>query len=347
MKFSKQIIDDIFKCYSVNALDIEGETTLLFGGEGPGICQMYSGPGFRKKHLLWEGGGGIMSLVTVPDYSGYFFASRGFYSMVEAERSGIYLLRYHHGSFDQQKILEIPHLHRFDVLLVEDRRYFIGAALHSGKKNKEDWSNPGKVFIGELPMDLDGEIEVGLKPLMENLTKNHGFNRGIWKGRESVFIASEEGVFAITPPGGLYKEWSVEQIFSHPVSDVAVMDLDGDGEPEFAILSPFHGSHFDVFKKVDGKYLSVFQYEKQLDFYHAIYADTFNGVPTFVIGARKEDMDLFMVQYDHKNKRFIHHLIDTGAGSSNARIIHTAQGDLIMSANRQIDQAVVYRWSPD
>ncbi len=343
MKFKKKILDDIFKCYSVNELKIDGETHLIFAGEGPGICQVFSGTGFQKKQTLWEGGGGIMSIVTVPEYEGYFFASKGFFSMVDGETSGVYLIRYKNGEFREERIIDLPYLHRFDVLTIGAKRYFIGAALHSGKEDKEDWSKPGKLFVADMPMDLDGKIHVELRLLKEGITKNHGFNRGTWKGMEVAFIASEEGVFAIIPPQEGNLDWVVEQIFSHPVSDVAAIDIDGDGEIEFALLSPFHGNQFDVYKKVDGKYISVFSYDKKLDFYHAIYADTFNGIPSFIIGARKEDMDLFLVQYDQEEKAFTSHLVDSAVGSSNARIIHTKDGDMIMSANRQIGQAAIYR----
>lgn len=343
MKFQKQIIDDIFKCYSVNALSIDNATHLVFAGEGPGICQTFSGADFQKKKTLWEGDGGVMSIVTVPDYEGYFFASKGFHSMVDAETSAVYLIRYKDGEFSEEKIIDLPYLHRFEVITVGDKRFFLGAALHSGKTDKEDWSNPGKLFVAEIPFSLDDKIQVDLTLFKEGLPKNHGFNRGIWKGQEVVFVASDEGVLAVIPPQDGSSEWTSEQIFSHPVSDVAAIDLDGDGEVEFALLSPFHGNQFDIYKKIDGKYTSVFTYEKELDFYHAIYADTFNGIPSFVIGARKEGMDLFLVQYNSKENIFESHLIDTEVGSSNARIIHTENGDIIMSANRQVGQAAIYK----
>lgn len=343
MNFNKQIIDDIFKCYSVDSLTIDGETHLVYAGEGPGVCKIYSGKDFNDVKTIWEGGGGTMTLVTVPDQEGYFFASKGFYSMVDSETSGVYLIRYKDGEFVEERIIDLPYLHRFDILTVGKKRFFVGAALHSGKVDKQDWSKPGKLFVAEIPYDLDAEMNIELVLLKDNLTKNHGLNRGVWRGVEVDFVATEEGVFAITPPSEENEEWKVEQIFNHPVSDVAAIDIDGDGEIEFALISPFHGNQFDVYKKVEGKYISVFKYDKPLDFYHAIYADTFNGVPSFVIGARKEDMDLFIVQYDKEAKMIKSELIETMAGSSNARIIHTNDGDMIMSANRQINQAAIYR----
>ena len=342
MKFAKQVIDDLFKCYSVNALKIDGKSHLIFAGEGPGVCRLYSGDHFQEKRTLWEGGGGTMSLVSVPDVEGYFFASKGFFSMVESENSAVYLMRYKDGTFSEEKIIDLPYLHRFEVFTLGGKRFFIGAALHSGKLDKEDWTKPGKIYVAEIPFDLDGEMHVDLQLLRDGLYKNHGFNRGVWQGREVAFTASDEGVFAVIPPQEGNTNWMVEQIFSHPVSDVAAIDLDGDGETEFALLSPFHGNQFAIYKNVKGRYVSVFTYPKKLDFYHAIYADTFNGVPSVIIGARKEDMDLFLVQYDPETNTYQSHLIDTGVGSSNARIVHSERGDLIMSANRQIDQAAIY-----
>lgn len=346
MALKKQIIDEIFKCYSVNAITVDGETKLIFAGEGPGVCSVYGGPDFADKTTIWDVDdalGGTMSVVTVPDYEDYFFVSKGFHSMVDSETSGVYLLRHKNGKFVEQRFLDIPYLHRFDIFTFEDKRYFLGASLHSGKTDKEDWQNPGKLYIAELPMDLDQPIQVELKVLKDGLYKNHGFNKGQWDGKEAAFVACEAGVMAVMPPQADTGNWQIEHIFSHPVSDVAAMDMDGDGDVEFALLSPFHGNRFDVYKKVDGAYKSVFQYDVEMDFYHAIFADSFNGVPTFVIGARKDDMQLFMVQYNHKTGAFESTIIDSGVGPSNARIIHTKEGDLIMSANRQIGEAAIYR----
>lgn len=346
MELQKTLIDEVFKCYSVNALTIDGKTQLIFAGEGPGVLNIYSGEDFKEKKTLWDGDagcGGTMSVVTMPEKEGYFFVSKGFHSMVDSSTSAIYLMRYVDGEFVEEKVVDIPFLHRFDVITLGDKRYLVAAALHGGKVDKEDWSKPGKVYVAELPFNLDAPMNIALTTLVENLTKNHGFNKGKWKGQDVAFIATESGVTAIIPPQQGKDAWSTELIFDFPVSDVAAIDLDGDGEVEFALMSPFHGDQFDVYKKVDGEYKSVFKYEKAQDFYHAINADTFNGVPTFVIGARKDPMDLFMVQYDQEAGEFKSILVETQVGSANARIIHTPEGDVIMAANRQINQAAIYK----
>lgn len=346
MTLKKTLIDDVFKCYSCNAITVEGQTQLVFAGEGPGVLNLYSGKDFTEKNTLWDSDdkcGGTMSIVTVPGHEDYFFVSKGFFSMVDAGTSAIYLIRYKDGKFVEEKIAEIPFLHRFDVVTVEDRRFLVAAALHSGKVDKEDWSKPGKVLVGELPYDLSQPINLELTVLVDQLTKNHGFSKGQWQGQEVAFVASESGVIAVMPPQQGRTTWKTDEIFDFPVSDVAAIDLDGDGEVEFAVMSPFHGSEFDVYKKVEGVYTSVFKYNKEQDFYHAINADTFNGVASFVIGARKDPMDLFMVQYDHQAGAFKSILVETQVGAANARIIHTKEGDILMSSNRQIDQAAIYK----
>lgn len=345
MEFKKQFIDDIFKCYSVNSLNIDGKTQLVFAGEGPGVLNVYSGDDFKTKKTLWDKEdecGGTMSVVTVADRKDCFFVSKGFFSMVDSDTSAIYILRHKDGEFIEEKVVEIPFLHRFDILTVGKKRFIVAASLHGGKVDKEDWSKPGKVYVAEIPFDLDAPMATELTVIAENLTMNHGFNKGPWKGAEAAFIATKSGVMAVVPPQNTSEAWSTEKIFDFPVSDVAAIDLDGDGEVEFAIMSPFHGSEFDVYKKIDGKYQSVLKYDKAQDFYHAINANTLNGVPTFVIGARKDPMDLFIVQFDKEAGVFKTELIETGVGAANARIIHTEKGDIIMSANRQIDQAAIY-----
>lgn len=345
MKFNKQRIDEIFKCYSVNGLTVDGQTQLLFAGEGPGICKLFAGSDFGQDQVLWDDGaneGGTMSIVSVPDYEGYFFTSTGFFSMVDSGDSKIYLVRYQAGQFIKKEIVRIPYLHRFSVLTVEDHRYLVACSLHGGKVDKEDWTKAGKIYVAELPMDLDSEFEVELRVYQDGLIKNHGFSEFEDKGKKGVLVASESGVLAVYPPQAGQSEWTKRQILDFPASDAAAIDMDGDGELEYAVLSPFHGDQFNVYKQVDGQYVSVYKYPKHLDFYHAIWADLFNGVPSMVIGARKEDMDLYLVQYDSVKQAYVSHLIESGAGSSNARILHTEKGDIILSANRQINEAAIY-----
>lgn len=341
----KQVIDHINKCYSVNALNIKGETMLLFAGEGDGSLSIYSGNDFGDKTVIWneeEKLGGTMTICVAEDKEGYFFASTGFFTMIQSETSSIYLIRYQNGNYKKVKVCDIPYLHRFDVITVGERRYLIACTIHSGKSSPEDWENPGKILTAEIPFDLDGDVSVEPIVLKEGLTQNHGFNRIYENGQIKILVAARNGVFKVTPPESAGKDWRIDQLFSFPASDVCAYDLDGDGELEYGIISPFHGNCFCVYKLMDGKAVKLYEHEKKLDFYHAIYADKYYGKACFVIGARKEEMDLYFVWYDAAEKKCKTETIEVGAGSSNVRIIHASKGDFIISANRQKDEAAIY-----
>lgn len=341
----KTVIDRIQKCYSVNALQADGQTKLLFAGEGDGSLAIYEGDSYQKKTVIWDESarlGGTMTICTVEDKEGYFFASVGFFTMIQSESSSIYLVRYRNGEYSRVKVCDIPYLHRFDVLPGDDCRYLIACTLHGGKESPEDWSKPGKILVARLPLDLDGAVSAEPEVLMDGLIQNHGFNRICENGKAAVLVAARSGVWKISPPDSGQTEFGVEQVFDFPASDVCAMDLDGDGALEYGVISPFHGNQFAVYKKAEQGPVKIYEHEKPLDFYHAIYADEFNGVPCFIIGARKLDMDLFRVYFDQKENRVDTELIETGAGSSNARIVHTPAGDLILSANRQKDEAAIF-----
>lgn len=341
----KKIIDKISKCYSVNAMEIQGKLHLIYAGEGDGSLCIYSGEKFEDKQVLWDESaqlGGTMTISTVDDKEGYFFVSTGFFTMIQSETSSIYLVRYQNGEFTKVKVCDIPYLHRFDVLTIEGHRYLVACTIHSGKKDMPDWSKPGKVFVAELPYDLDSDVAVELQLLKEGLTMNHGFNRFNDNGVQGEVIAAKDGVFKVIPPQQGNKEWIMEQVFDFPASDVCAFDLDGDGELEYGIMSPFHGDDFSIYKKVGNEAVRIYQHEKKLDFYHAIFAGKYNGQPCFVIGARKEDMDLYRVFYNEQTKAMEPEVIEVGAGSSNARIIQVKDKSMIMSANRQKDEAAIY-----
>lgn len=339
----KQVIDQIGKCYSTAAVTLDGETALLFAGEGAGSLALYRGADFGEKQVLWDesaGLGGTMSICPVEDRPGDFFVSTGFFTMVDSGESAVYLMRYRDGAYQRELVCRIPYLHRFDVLNVDGRRYLIAATLHSGKADKDDWSHPGALLTAELPWDLDGPVEVVPAVWKEGLTKNHGFNRAIHRGKEGVLIAAENGVFAVLPPQTPGGEWTLEQLFDFPASDVCALDLDGDGVQEYGILHPFHGDRFSVYRGTGTQARLLYEHPKPLDFYHAICAGVFQGQPSFVIGARKLDMDLYRVYMEHGEVAV--QMLESGAGSSNARIVSAPGGDLILSANRQRDEAAVY-----
>lgn len=345
LKFEKLSLGEIEKCYATLGVDIGGEPCMFFGGEGPGSVRAFRGERFEKCDVIWEGGGGTMSLVPLPGYEGWALASRGFYSMVDSETSTIEIIRFRDGGFSHETIAHLPYLHRFDTLAAPDgTRYIAAATLHSGKVDKADWSKPGHFFFGVLPEDADNAFEIELQQLPGDFYMNHGYCKGEWKGREVAFIAAKEGVFVFLPPEKRGGEWTREQLMDFPVSDIAVCDIDGDGEKEIAALLPFHGNQFKVFHRENAGYKEVFSYPVENDFYHAIISGRIGGELMFIGGARKLAADTFLVRWDAGAGEFFTQQLETGSGPSNLAILNSARGDYLLSANRMIFEAAVYRF---
>lgn len=343
LSFRKLILAEIEKCYAVLGLNIDAKPCLIYGGEGQGSLHAFRGESFQKHDVIWEGGGGTMSIVPLPEHEGWMLVSRGFYSMVDSAGSQIELVRYRDGVFSHEPIATLDYLHRFDTLLAPDgTRYVFAASLHGGKVDKNDWSRPGHLFVGTMPDDMDASFTVELRQLPGDFYMNHGFCKALWKGREAGFIACKEGVFAFMPPPSKGEEWSMEQLLDIPTSDIAICDVDDDGEPEIAALLPFHGNAFKIFARDSGVYREVYTYPVENDFYHAVISGRICGETMFVGGARKLTADLFLVRWDEQSKQFYSQQLETGRGPSNLAILNSPDGDYILSANRMAFEAALF-----
>lgn len=343
MIFSKRVLANIEKCYAVLGLIVDGKPSLVYGGEGKGSLQVFSGDNFQNCQTIWDGGGGTMSIVPLKGKNGWFLASRGFYSMVEAQDSIIEIIRYKEGVYRHQKIAELPYLHRFDIVTAPDNTsYIVAASIARYKENKEDWSHPGQLFYAELPKNLCEHFTVDMIPLPGTYTMNHGYCKGVYKGLESAFISCKEGVFVVLPPVNRAFSWEIQKLMNQPVSDIAVIDIDGDGEDEIAAIMPFHGNQYKIFKLQNNEYCEIYSYPTEHDFYHVVVGAHIQGTPVFIGGGRKLAMQLFGITWNKHKKSFENFVIDEGIGPSNAAILNTEKHDYILSANRQISQAAVY-----
>lgn len=348
MKFEKKVLCEIEKCYAVLGREIGGEPYLLFAGEGNGSVRAFHGPDFSRCDLIWEGGGGTMSIVPLERREGYFMISRGFYTMVNSAESTIEIVRLQNGAFTHEPVASLPYLHRFGVLRAQDGSdYLIACSIADHKADLEDWSHPGHVYAAKLPENLDSSFTLELTRLPGDYTMNHGFCTAMREGCQAAFIGAREGVFAFTPPCCGNADWKVEQLVDFPVSDVAVSDLDGDGEDELALILPFHGNQYKIFKKSPDGYSEVFSYPVEQDFYHTVISATLAGEKVFVGGARRGPMHLFIVRYDHAAGKYFAELVEEDAGPSNAFVLNLPGQDLLLSANREHAQAAVYTLKPE
>ncbi|NCA97938.1 MAG: hypothetical protein EOM08_03450 [Clostridia bacterium] len=369
MQFEKKFLTELNRCYATGQIEYNGERLALLATEGEGACFAYAAPGYDQQRIVWSAPGGTMSFVPLSGTNGEFLSNQKFFRMFQWEEATIVWVRPQpDGTFAVKELFTLPYIHRFDVLTAADgRQFFVGCTLATKKETKEDWSSPGKIYVAELPADLNQPVN--LTVLKDGLTQNHGYSRVNWKGREASMVGAREGAFIVTPPAAAGQDWTIEQIMDWPVSDLAAIDLDGDGELEIATIEAFHGQYYRIYKLRDGRYERIYEHPEVSEFYHVVVSATLIGRPAFIGGCRRGKLQLFCVTATgDQGSRAVESgtagtgsgvgaaagdeaaselalettLIDEGVGPSNVSVINESGRDVIVSANREKGEAALY-----
>lgn len=335
MKITKKVLGQLERAYAASIMEVDGTVNYIIATEGQGPCFAFNAENGEKK-TVWDGPGGTMNIVPVPGRENELFATQQFFPTFQAKECILVRGVFSNGRWTVTPVMNVPYLHRFDIFSVEDKLYFIGCTLAQDKDSKEDWSKPGKIYIGELSEDLNKPFEI--KPVIEGITKNHGFCRGTWNGKAAYLASGVEGVYVIYLPSDGNTEFITERILDHEVSDIAVYDLDGDGMEEMAAIEPFHGNKGIIYKNVDGKLVPI--HEHEYEFGHVVWGGKILNKPAFIIGGRKGSRELICFQIERGQiKEF---LIDNTGGPSNIAVINTKSADIVLAANREIGEMAVY-----
>lgn len=341
MIVKKSILKELDKAYATTIMDINDQAHYLVATEGYGPCVTFNGV-TGEEGKVWDGPGGTMNIVSIPGRKNEFIATQDFTPTFQAKESKIV-----HAKLDRDSnwvvnpIMTIPYLHRFDVFALHGKLFFIGATLCEDKEFKDDWSKPGKVYVGEVPEELNGPFAI--TPVLEGITKNHGFCRGTWNNRDAYLVSGSEGLFALYLPKQANDKWESEQLLSHEVSDMAVCDIDGDGCMELATIESFHGSRGIIYKSIDGTLTPI--HEHEYEFGHVVWGGDVLGKPSFIIGGRKGNMELNCFQMDEDSKEIKHFTIDNTGGPSNIAVGYKGDSTVILAANRQIGEIALYELS--
>jgi len=341
MRIEKIILDKIHRCYCASNVTVDGILKVVLASEEvDGPCYAYWGEKFEHKEVIWEKGGGTMSIVEIPGTNGEFLAVQNFFPGFNAKDAKIVWGRYIDGQWEVKDFLKLPYVHRFDILESEGELYFVGATLCSSKRERNDWSDPGKLWVGKLPSDLNKQMEI--KPIKDYLLKNHGYCRGVYRGKPACFITCDSGAFAVVLPTA-NSDWEVKQLMADRISDIAVFDLDGDGENEYAIIAPFHGNVMEIRKIIDERrYETIYSYPNKMNFAHAVWTGDIFDIPTVILGIRREECELAYIQYHKASKQFETHIIEKGVGTANVSLVEDGDRVLLIAANHTKNEAAVY-----
>ena len=340
MKIEKIVLDTMERCYAASSLTIDGRVYAVLASESIcGPCYGYTGDRFSEKEVIWEKAGGTMSLIQIPGSNGEFIAVQHFFpGFQSAGAKLVWGRRTGRGNWEIRDLVSLPYIHRFDLFTLGNETYILAATLCGSKKDREDWSDPGAVYAGKLPARIEEGVQ--FTPVLEGLTKNHGYCRGLWEGSPAGFVTSDEGIFVLLPPQTGGAAWKTIPILERPIGDVAVCDIDGDGVDELVTIEPFHGNQFVVNKKQEDGYGIVYRYPGELDFAHAVVGCTLRGKPAVIGGVRRKNCELFILTC--KAGRYEAEVIERGIGPSNVAVINGEDRDSIISANHTQNQAAVY-----
>ena len=340
MKLEKIILDKIPRCYCASYAKVAGELTLLLASEAiGGACYAYSGENFSHKETVWDNSGGTMSIVEIPGKPGEILAVQNFFPGFKAENAKIVWCRRDiKAGWLVRDYITLPYVHRFDLLESDGKAWIVACTLCGSKKDRNDWSDPGKVFVGRLTENPD--TPVNLTVLAEGLTHNHGYFRTSINGRSAGLVASDSGVMVVIPPVTSGDRWTMRTLLNTPAGDVAFFDINGDGVDELITIEPFHGNKVRIYELIKQEYQPVYDLPYPVDFAHALWAGKLCGEPCALIGVRKMGCELFRIS--HTSGEYRTEILESGCGPSNVAVAYGEDCDYIISANHTKSEAAVY-----
>lgn len=372
MKIHKKVIAKLNKCYSIAPLTYNGRNYFMVAAEKTDRCILFDRSG-SEVGTIWEEPGGVMSMVQVPGSNGQFLAVHRFYSPNDSADAEIVVVTPDsEGGWNVRTLAELPHIHRLDIISHNGFQYLLACTLKSGHEYPDDWSKPGKVYAAVLPEDHSGftkEHPLPLTVIKDGMRQNHGYYRVSEPESDTAVISAACGVFQFFPPAHPSQPWTIRQLLDTPASDAVLLDLDRDGEKELAVLAPFHGNNISIYKRIrdngsdsrisgmnqqsaddkerqpetEGFFVKIYEYKKETAFLHALYGCEVAGRPVLLIGYRQAERNILMFSYNESSQSYQASLIDENCGPANVFHYQEDGYDVIIAANREIDEIAMYR----
>lgn len=292
MRIGKTVVTNLNMPYAISILANKNAKFVIAGSEGVGPCITFS-PESLATEPLSGNFGGTMNFCQLDD-NGSFLAIQEFYKGFNSKTACIIkaIKDTTHASWSVERYIELPYVHRFCIITVQDKKFILAATLCDSKESKDDWTKPGRVYLGELPPNLNQPCS--LRPIISGITKNHGMYFGQFDGRKVVMVSGMEGIFAIDVPDTPSGDWTYRQIINREVSDLIVFDIDQDGEDELITIEKFHGNRLTINKRVDNEWQIVYSYP--IAFGHVLWGGNILGRASLILGYRDDNGALLIMQ---------------------------------------------------
>lgn len=329
-------------CYAAGVMGECGREKAVFASEREGTGPIIRiDPDTLEEEILSKGPGGGMNVIGLPGERDSFLAIQRFFPIFKSEEAVIMWGRKGNNGYQCKEVQKLPFVHRIDVMSCRGEDYLLAASLCENKMYTDDWDYPGSIYAGRI--DYVKQEIVDFHIICGNIYKNHGFTKTQLCGKHGVLISGECGVFLLTPPRKEGGEWEKEVYIDSPASDAQIADVDGDDVPEIGVISPFHGNQFHIYKKVQQKWVKVYELPGNHKFGHAIWGGRFNGKNAFLVGFRDAGKELYLITMEGGS--YTAELVEKGAGPANVTVVHTGKGDYICAANRESDRCTIYDFS--
>ena len=347
MKLTKRVLATLKAPYPLGVVMLDGAPCVVSSTEDHGPI-LLAAPPYEEAVGIAPGPGGCMALVAGPGQPGELYAIMGCFPGYKFQTGAIYRLRREAGRWVSAKIIGLPFAHRIDFVTRGGTRYLVAASLAADKSDPSDWSKPGSVYAAAMPRQA-GE-GWPLFPVLEGIHRNHGLLVTGFQGCKSLLISGTEGLFA----ADLERQdaaWAFSPIIEKEVSEIAVSDVDGDGEDELVTIEPFHGDALRVYKRAAAKW--EIAWEGELSFGHGLLAGSLVGAPTILVSNRAGARELLAFQFPQGGPARAIRLgqpsrtvIDSGVGAANMLILRSRGEELVFSTNQSTEEIAVYSAAP-
>lgn len=347
MKIEKKRVLSFGSPYSICCGHIGKQQVLIVGSESiGGDFTCFIGNDYRPTKIV-EGLGGIMSIVIHDSWHmPSIYTAEGLHPNFISKNAGLSLYVPENGlqnPWKRHRIVDIPFIHRIALVSVHGVNTIVAASLCNNKDNMDDWSSPGAVYA--IPITDEHQVtEIESCRIFDGLKQNHGMFVRRKPPEATVYISGDDGIYTIHKPVAT-EDWVIDKILNQPVSELALYDLDGDGEDEILTVEPFHGDRVSIYKKSESSWTRVFETDVELG--HGIWAGHLAGEDSFIVGSRAGKRDLCMYTVvDSQAWRMHKSVIDEGTGTAQLDVLSSADRDIIVATNNYIDEVAIYEMFP-